>query len=207
MPTRPMAMMTRNHAHNSVIGIADPEQRHRPSSPLSGDPGPRSVITPSLTRAPGPLPPTPERDDAVLAAYGWAPNLDTDGILWNLVALNAERAAEERRNVIRWLRPEFQQPGAAAAQTLSLGLNVVAPVEIDVAPAKWPATLSDRITAVREALSRSDDAMGVEQVARRFKGARRADVQTILESLSALGIAVSLDAGKGRRWMRARAAA
>jgi hypothetical protein len=146
-------------------------------------------------------------DAAVLAAYGWPRDIDIDGILWNLVALNAERAAEERRNVIRWLRPEFQQPGAAAAQTLSLGLNVVAPEEIDVAPAKWPATLSDRITAVREALTRSDEAVGVEQVSRRFKGARRSDVEAILESLSALGIAVALDAGKGRRWMRARAAA
>ena len=35
----------------------------------------------------------------------------------------------------------------------------------------------------------------------------RADVEAILESLSALGIAVALDAGQGRRWMRARAAA
>ena len=146
-------------------------------------------------------------DAAVLAAYGWARDIDTDGILWNLVALNAERAAEERRNVIRWLRPEFQQPGAAAAQTLSLGLKVVAPEEIDVAPAKWPATLADRITAIREALGRSDEAIGVEQVSRRFKGARRSDVEAILESLSALGIALALDAGKGRRWMRARAAA
>ncbi len=31
-------MMTRNHAHNSVIGIADPEQRHRPSSPPRAPP-------------------------------------------------------------------------------------------------------------------------------------------------------------------------
>ena len=146
-------------------------------------------------------------DAAVLAGYGWAHDLDDEGILVNLVALNAERAAEEKRSLIRWLRPEFQQPGVAAAQTLSLGLPVVAPEEIDVAPAKWPATLSDRITAVRESLARSDEALGVEQVARRFKGARRADVEAILESLSALGIAVSLDAGKGRRWMRARAAA
>lgn len=148
-----------------------------------------------------------ELDAAVLAAYGWAPDLDTDTILWNLVALNAERAAEEKRGLIRWLRPEFQQPGAAATETISLGLPGVTPEIEDTALAKWPATLSDRITAVREALARTDEALGVEQVARRFKGARRADVEAILESLSALGMAVSLDAGKGRRWIRARAAA
>lgn len=146
-------------------------------------------------------------DAAVLAAYGWPRDIDDASLLVNLVALNAERAAEEKRGLIRWLRPEFQRPAVAPSETISLGLPGVAPEEIDVALAKWPATLSDRITAVREALARSDEAMGVEQVARRFKGARRSDVEAILESLSALGIAVSLDAGKGRRWMRARAAA
>lgn len=79
--------------------------------------------------------------------------------------------------------------------------------ETEVALAKWPLTLSDRITAVREALGSGDEALGVEQVSRRFKGARRADVEAILDSLSALGIAVALDAGKGRRWTRARVAA
>ncbi len=118
-----------------------------------------------------------------------------------------EADAEERRNLVRWLRPEFQQPGASAARTLSLGLNVVTPEEIDVASAKGPAILSDCITAVREPLSRTDEAIGVEQVSRRFKGAPRSDDEAILESLSAVGIAVALDAGKGRRWMRARAAA
>ncbi len=36
-------------------------------------------------------------------------------LLSRLVALNAERAAEEARGHIRWLRPEFQNPGAATA--------------------------------------------------------------------------------------------
>lgn len=148
-----------------------------------------------------------ELDAAVLSAYGWAQDMDDATLLVNLVALNAERAAEERRGIIRWLRPEFQRPAVAATETLSLGLDVAVPDEVEVALAKWPLTLSDRITAVREALARTDEAIGVEQVARRFKGARRADVEAILESLSALGIAVSLDAGKGRRWMRMRAAA
>jgi hypothetical protein len=33
-------------------------------------------------------------------------------ILNRLVALNHERAAEEKRGLVRWLRPEFQAPGA-----------------------------------------------------------------------------------------------
>ncbi|MDP2314346.1 MAG: class I SAM-dependent DNA methyltransferase [Pseudomonadota bacterium] len=150
-----------------------------------------------------------ELDAAVLDAYGWEQNVDDDAILWELVALNAARHAEERRNVVRWLRPEFQHPSAVAStETLALpGMAAPVTVEEDVALAKWPTTLSDRVTAVREALDRTGEALGVEQVARRFKGARRADVEAILDSLSALGIAVALDAGKGRRWVRVRAAA
>ncbi len=78
-------------------------------------------------------------DVAVLAAYGWedliplltqpapAPadaanpqgaaagaGAGEDLILERLVALNAERAAEERRGRVRWLRPEFQNPHGTA---------------------------------------------------------------------------------------------
>ncbi len=105
------------------------------------------------------------------------------------------------------MRPDFQQPGEATAHTLSLGLKVAVPEEPVAAQANWPATLSDRITAVSEALAGTEAAVSVEDVARGFKGARRADVAAILESLAALGIAVSLDAGKGRRWQRVRVAA
>jgi hypothetical protein len=75
-----------------------------------------------------------ELDAAVLEAYDWAdllPDLriahgnDTapsgdsrvearrrfdEAVLERLVALNAERAAEEARGLIRWLRPEYQNP-------------------------------------------------------------------------------------------------
>lgn len=50
-------------------------------------------------------------DAAVSAAYGWPVNLTDAEILERLVALNAERAAEEARGVIHWLRPEYQAKG------------------------------------------------------------------------------------------------
>ncbi len=70
-----------------------------------------------------------ELDAAVLNAYGWDDLLpspreagrgaggegwgrDTDILLERLVALNAERAAEEAAGTVRWLRPEFQCPDA-----------------------------------------------------------------------------------------------
>src|SRR5436309_1972762 len=49
-------------------------------------------------------------DAAVFDAYGWPRDLTDEAILERLVALNAERAAEEARGLVRWLRPEFQNP-------------------------------------------------------------------------------------------------
>jgi hypothetical protein len=61
-----------------------------------------------------------ELDAAVLSAYGWddlGPSAaQPDALLTRLVALNAQRAAEEAAGHIRWLRPAFQDPSLRAAQ-------------------------------------------------------------------------------------------
>jgi hypothetical protein len=49
-------------------------------------------------------------DAEVAAAYGWPADLSPAEIVTRLVALNAERAAEERAGTIRWLRPDYQIP-------------------------------------------------------------------------------------------------
>ena len=49
-------------------------------------------------------------DAAVAAAYGWAWPLAPQEIVARLVALNAERAAEEAAGQVRWLRPDYQVP-------------------------------------------------------------------------------------------------
>ncbi|MBC7821462.1 MAG: class I SAM-dependent DNA methyltransferase [Planctomycetaceae bacterium] len=62
-----------------------------------------------------------ELDAAVFDAYGWPASLTDEEILERLVALNAARAAEEQQGLIRWLRPEFQNPTATPKQqTLAL---------------------------------------------------------------------------------------
>ncbi len=54
-----------------------------------------------------------DRLDALVAeAYGWPVDLSDDEILAKLVALNAERAEEEKRGLIRWLRPDYQRARA-----------------------------------------------------------------------------------------------
>lgn len=48
-------------------------------------------------------------DEAVAEAYGWPADLAPAEIVARLVALNAERKAEEEAGTVRWLRPEYQQ--------------------------------------------------------------------------------------------------
>ena len=56
-------------------------------------------------------------DTAVAAAYGWPADLDEQSILQRLVDLNHQRAAEEAEGIIRYLRPDYQNPeGPKATQ-------------------------------------------------------------------------------------------
>ena len=61
-----------------------------------------------------------ELDAAVFDAYGWPVTLTDEEILERLVALNAERAAEEARGLIRWLRPDFQNRSQQTQQAIDI---------------------------------------------------------------------------------------
>ena len=122
-------------------------------------------------------------DKAVSAAYGWPADISDDNLLTRLVALNRERAEEEFRGKIRWLRPEFQAgTGAAPVQR---ELEVAAAAE---APRQsWPRELPDQFKAVRAALAAERSPAEVEQVAAHFIRARRERVAEVLETLASLG--------------------
>ena len=133
-------------------------------------------------------------DAAVAEAYGWPVDLSDEDILFRLVALNKERAEEEARGHIRWLRPDYQNPEgrvAAKGKTKDMDLGVTAKVE----KAPWPKTLPDQIAAVREALTEMGEATP-DQIARRFMRARTTSVQPLLESLAALGQAELVEDGR-----------
>ena len=75
-----------------------------------------------------------ELDAAVFAAYGWPVTL-TDEETFRLerwVVINAQRAAEEQRGLIRWLRPEFQNPAAGRATQTQLAIEEPADDEAEV---------------------------------------------------------------------------
>jgi hypothetical protein len=133
-------------------------------------------------------------DAAVAEAYGWPVNLSDEDTLFRLVALNKERAEEEARGHIRWLRPDYQNPSGAQAnkgKTSEMDLGPTAKIE----KAPWPKTLPDQIAAVREALTEMGEATP-DQIARRFLRARTTSVQPLLDSLAALGQAEKVEEGR-----------
>ncbi|MCI2400405.1 DNA methyltransferase [Aliiroseovarius subalbicans] len=126
-------------------------------------------------------------DAAVAEAYGWPVDLSDEDILFRLVALNKERAEEEARGHIRWLRPDYQNPtGTQTAKGETKGMDL-GPVE-KVKKLAWPKSTPDQVAAVRDALSDMGTATP-EQLARHFMRGRVAWVQPILDSMDVLGLA------------------
>jgi hypothetical protein len=134
-------------------------------------------------------------DAAVADAYGWPADLSDDEILHRLVDLNKQRAAEEARGIIRWLRPEYQNPeGHQATAKGEQGALDIGPKDT-ATKAPWPKSLPEQIAAVHAALADLGEATP-EQIARQFKRARSGTVQPLLESLSALGQARPTEGGR-----------
>jgi hypothetical protein len=110
-------------------------------------------------------------------------------ILERLVALYVERAAEERRGLIRWLRPEFQNPTGAKAATqedLATTDEPETAAPIAATAAVWPRKLAEQIAAVRDLLTKGAAGWTKAEVAAAFKGANQADVEEVLDSLAAV---------------------
>ena len=114
-----------------------------------------------------------ELDAAVLGAYGWADAPD-DALLERLVALNAERAAEEADGTIHWLRPAYQHPVATpAAVSRKLDFPEAATGGVS-APGKrpWPADLPGQLGAVAQLLNEARAPIDASALAKQFTGKR-----------------------------------
>jgi hypothetical protein len=138
-------------------------------------------------------------DAAVSAAYGWPASLTDAEILERLVALNAERAAEEQRGVIHWLRPAYQAKGQ---QEIILESKPAKKSKTKAAPAKrkdkaaWPKTLPERMHAVETALHAAAAPIAPADLAKQFARAKPADVTEILKTLETFGRARRAGEGK-----------
>jgi len=156
-------------------------------------------------------------DRAVFAAYGWddlakvlvgksgatTPLSDKSAdqaeaeeeLLTRLVALNAQRVAEEAQGHVRWLRPEYQAPDVSQS-SVELGLEQTAQVAYVVAQAKqpWPKSMPEQVSAVRAILSAGPQT--VDTLASHFKRKPIKAIQQVLAALEVLGNAKS----QGDQW-------
>ncbi|MCC7107692.1 MAG: class I SAM-dependent DNA methyltransferase, partial [Deltaproteobacteria bacterium] len=159
-----------------------------------------------------------ELDAAVADAYGWPRDLSDEQLLERLVALNRERAEEEKRGIVRWLRPEYQVPlfGEDATATASkAGAGDEEPEEVEDAggdeakaakgkgkpkekapkKAPWPSALPERVAVVEDALRSLGRAVTSADVAACFQRVKPEDVQDILATLVAFRRAEQPDLG------------
>ena len=158
-------------------------------------------------------------DRAVLEAYGWddlsaalvgkpgatmpsphkTPEQEEaeEELLTRLVALNQERAAEERRGTVRWLRPDYQKPKLghkvkAPDDIEQVEAQLVVPAPADSKPA-WPKGEMDRIRIVRDMLGHAPGPLGPEVLSTAFRGKntprRTKGVEKALQTLVAAGVA------------------
>ncbi len=147
-------------------------------------------------------------DAAVAEAYGWPVDLAEPEILERLVALNRARAEEEKRGLIRWLRPEYQapeaQPKAAPLLDLEPATAAVAAAPVELQP--WPKELKAQLAALRDLVLASDRLWSLEEVAAAFKsrGRYREGIAAHLDLLAELGMLQKVD-GPSPRWGRAQA--
>ncbi len=107
-------------------------------------------------------------------------------LLQRLVALNAERAAEERRGLIRWLRPDFQHPGGGATVQAEATMTATTPAASGPKP-DWPKTLPEQFQALRTALAARPGPLNAANLAQSFTRAPRARVAELLDTLATLG--------------------
>ncbi len=166
-----------------------------------------------------------ELDAAVFDAYGWPVTLTDEEILERLVALNAERAAEEQRGQIRWLRPEFQNPATNKPKQQTIALPE--PDEDEEAPdtspkrqrgtkpgtaskplagasglsvattkAVWPKSLPDQVQVIRQHLATAAKPLTADALTKLFTRANAERIEDVLETLVLTGTARKLRGGK-----------
>lgn len=124
-------------------------------------------------------------DALVFSAYGWSADMSDEDILERLVELNIKRFAEERRGVVKWLRPEYQNPDNKALAEVKAQIEAEFAASADAGKPPFPKETRDRARALLSIVPREPEA--VEGIARQFKNANKETVRSILDVLAAGG--------------------
>src|SRR5205823_4337671 len=140
----------------------------------------------------------------------WPGTLSDEDILSHLVALNKERATEEARGLVRWLRPDYQIPRFSTAQDklkLEGGeAREAAELEPEKPKPSFPQGAVDQTAAVMAALAAASSPLSAGELAQLFKHGRKSEarIAATLASLVRTGFIASLD--NGARFALRRAA-
>ena len=141
-------------------------------------------------------------DRLVFEAYGWPQTLSDEEILSKLVALNHERAAEERRGHVRWLRPDYQIPrfgkDVDKQAAKEEGAQITADLGLAEPSARKPSFPSDPVAqtaAVFAALAAARGPVSADALAGNFRRTKalEATIFDVLASLARLGHAMTRD--------------
>jgi hypothetical protein len=151
-------------------------------------------------------------DALVFEAYGWPATLSDEDIITRLVALNKERAAEEKKGLVRWLRPDYQIPrfGSEAEQaalkaarddkrkSAQDALELDDDTEADAKP-KFPT--DDELaetTAVMSILATTSTPLTIADISRHFSQGLKIEKRVAMSilALARLGHIASSDGGE-----------
>jgi hypothetical protein len=139
-------------------------------------------------------------DAAVTEAYGWPADLSDEEILSRLVRLNKERVEEEKRGLVRWLRPDYQIPRLAKGVDKQAAKEEGAQVPAELIPAveqkpSFPTGAVEQTAAVFAALAAASEPLDAIGLAQQFKRTRTTEkkVGEVLASLARLGYVTSED--------------
>lgn len=194
-----------DHPHLTMTGLYNVLERLRAGvAPADLEPAERRIFDDGLVLI---LKELHDRlDVAVADAYGWPVDLSDEEILARLVALNKERAKEEARGLVRWLRPDYQIPkfGSAKEKAEQLEATLVAPDAAASKPA-YPSADGEQTAVVMAALMDTPAGLDAAAVAARFRKGRgiEAKIRAVLAALHRMGLAWSDD---GETWRLRRAA-
>jgi hypothetical protein len=129
-----------------------------------------------------------DRDEAL--------RLLNDRILERLVSLNHQRFEDEKKGIINWLRPEYQNPqGTIAASTIDEQTELAmdgeddTPIVASTAKQPWPKGDLEQVKAVADLVAASKSPLNLESVAACFsgKGQWKKRLPNILEMLVVVG--------------------
>jgi hypothetical protein len=148
-------------------------------------------------------------DVAVSQAYGWPVDLPEEEVLARLVALNRERAKEEKRGKVRWLRPDYQIPRFGSEkekeEQMEADLGEAILAAVSGPKPSFPADERDQTPAVLHQLMEAEGMLDAEGIASAFKQGRKClgSVNAVLAALFRMGLVSNTD---GKRFAFRRVA-